>query len=79
MFIFLEAKCNLGTNEVTERLQSVSLLLAVNERANRISHTIQLERNYPRIHAHVPLPGTPPTSIVTSCDTEERVPQNLAG
>lgn len=41
MFIFLEAKCNLGTIEVTERLQSVSLLLGEDEKVNRISPIMQ--------------------------------------
>lgn len=79
MFIVLEAKCNLGTNEVTERLQSVSLLLGEDEKANRISHIRQLERNYPRPHAHVPLPGSPPKPVVTSSAPERKVSQHLVG
>lgn len=63
---FLAAKYNLGTNEVTERLQSVSLLLGEDKKvsfwksktelASRISLAVQLQSIYPRLHTPPPIP-----------------------
>ena len=62
------AKCNLGPNQLTERLQTESSLGGeekasfLNSRAELASQTSSLEqlpRNYPRLHALTP--PTPPT------------------
>lgn len=65
MFAVLVVKCNWGTNEVTERLQSVSLLLGEFEKASfqkskagpasRVSPIVQLQSLYPRFHTPPPI------------------------
>lgn len=85
MFTFLAVKCNWGTNAVTERLQSVSLLLGEFEKASfqKSKAGSAPQCSYrgctPGFTPHLPLPHTSPTSMVTGRATEERVPQNLGG
>lgn len=79
MFISPAAKCNLGRNEVTERLQSVSLLLGEDEKtsfhknkaelASRVRSVMQLHRIAPGCTLRFPFPHSAATLMATASAT----------